>query len=195
VPTKAGSANGGIDPGFLSLVTLSTGEKLEHPRELQRTARRLSQAQRGLNRRLVAGLREREANQRKDRNHKLSRRLVSENTLIAWSDDQHQNIARIFGKSVASAAHGQLKRMLSYKCRAGGRQFIEVPSRNSTKTCSACGALTGPAGYAGLKVRQWVCVGCGVEHDRDVNAALNALAAGRGLRHERTGDGSPEIAA
>jgi len=182
----------GIDPGFVSLISLSTGEKVEQALELKQTAMRLAQSQRGSDRRLTARLKEREANQRKDRNHKLSRRLLSENALICWSKDSHRAIARTFGKSVASAAHGQLRQMLAYKCRAGGREFIEVPNRYSTMTCSACGARSGPTGYAGLSVRQWTC-GCGASWDRDVNAALNTLIAGRGLRLERVGDGSSGI--
>jgi len=190
-----GNGEVGIDPGFGSLLTLSTGEKIEHPHELKETAIRLAQAQRGYRKRLTARLQERIGNQRKDRNHKLSRRLVAENAVIGWSKDAHQNIAKRFGKSVASAAHGQLRQMLAYKSRAGGREFIEVPSRNSTRACSACRALTGPTGWRGLKVRQWVCVGCGCEHDRDVNAALNTLIAARGLRVEKPGDGPSGMAA
>lgn len=183
----------GIDPGFLSLVTLSTGEKVEHPHELQQTARRLAQAQRGQRRRQVARLLERQANQRKDRNHKLSRRLVSENALIAWSKDSHQAIARRFGKSVTAAAHGQLRTMLAYKCRTGGRRFVEMSNRYSTMTCSACGAHSGPAGYAGLSVRQWQCA-CGATHDRDCNAAVNTLLAARGMRVERSRETASGIA-
>lgn len=175
----------GIDPGFSTLVTLSTGDKIEHPNELKKSAVRLGQAQRGKKKKLTAKLKEREANQRKDRNHKLSRRLVAENETICWSKDSHNAIARTFGKSVASAGHGQLRQMIAYKCTVSGRQFIEVPSKNSTKTCSACGALTGPTGYAGLSVRQWECAVCGAAHDRDVNAAMNTLHAGLGLSHER----------
>ncbi|MFC4068602.1 zinc ribbon domain-containing protein [Actinoplanes subglobosus] len=29
-----------------------------------------------------------------------------------------------------------------------------------------------------LPVRGWTCIGCGTEHDRDVNAARDILAAG-----------------
>lgn len=147
----------------------------------------LAQAQRGSNRRLAARIQERIANQRKDRNHKLSRRLVAENQLIAFSADRHQAIAKRFGKSVASSGHHQLRRMLSYKskCRTDGLGvYVEVDPRNSTKTCSVCGALSGPTGWAGLKVRQWTCAQCGAEHDRDVNAAINTLIAGAGLVHE-----------
>lgn len=172
----------GIDPGFSSLLTLSTGEVIDHPRELEGDAARLAQAQRGRRRGLTARIHERIRNRRKNRNHHLSRRLVAENRLIAFSADQHSNIARSFGKSVASSGHSDLRQMLSYKSLTGGREYVEVSPRNSTRACSACGDLTGPRGWHGLKVRQWVCTTCGVEHDRDCNAAVNVLAAGRAVR-------------
>lgn len=179
-------ANGevGIDPGFSSLLTFSTGEKIEHPHEWRASEARLGQAQRGHRKHLSARLQERIANRRKNRNHHLSRRIVAENQLIAFSADNHRAIARRFGKSVASSGHSELRSMLAHKSRTGGREYIEVSNRNSTKACSACGALTGPSGAAGLKVRQWACRACGADHDRDVNAAVNTLIAGRGARLE-----------
>lgn len=174
----------GIDPGFSTLLTLSNGEKIAHPRELEATAKRLSQAQRGKKKKLVARLHERSANQRKDRNHKLSRRLVAENAEIYFSADNHNVIARTMGKSVASSAHGQLRQMLAYKCLSGGRQYHEVSPKHSTMRCSACGDLSGPTGLAGLAVRDWVCCGCGAAHNRDINAAINALNTGAGTAHE-----------
>jgi transposase len=110
-----------------------------------------------------------------------------------WSKDAHRGIAKSFGKSVASAAHAQLREMLSYKCTASGRRFLEVPSKNSTKTCSACGSLSGPTGYTGLSVRQWQCADCGSAHDRDVNAAMNTLIAGVGITLERRRKTAPGI--
>lgn len=179
----------GIDPGFKDLITTSDGEKVPHPKELQASIVRLGQAQRGINRELVARLHERIKNQRKDRNHKLSLRLVQENSLIAFSKDNIKGIAKKFGKSVASSSHAQLRSMLEYKSRAAGTQYIEVASRNSTRTCSACGSLSGPQGWSGMAVRQWRC-GCGAEHDRDINASINTLLLGLerpsndgGLRH------------
>ena len=103
----------GIDSGFKHLLSLSNGEKVDHPRELEQSAKRLAQAQRGINRKLVARINERIANQRKDRNHKISRKLVSENSLIAFSADNHKGIASKFGKSVASSGHAQLRQMLA----------------------------------------------------------------------------------
>lgn len=169
----------GIDPGFTSLLALSTGEKIHEARELIDGAERLAQAQRGRRKRLASRLHERMANQRKDRNHKLSRRLVAENKLIVWSSDNTPAIAKTFGKRVLAAGHSQLRQMLAYKCRTGDRQYVEVHSRNSTRACSTCGALTGPRGRGSLKVRTWAC-GCGAMHDRDVNAAINTLKSGLG---------------
>lgn len=177
----------GIDPGFTHLVTLSSGVKIEHSHELRASALRLAQSQRGNNRQLTARIHERIQNQRKDRNHKLSRRLVSENQFIAFSADNHHAVAKRFGKSVGDSGHYQLRRMLAYKskCRADGLGvYVEPPSKNSTRTCSACGALTGPRGLIGLKVREWDCGACGAHHDRDTNSAINALINGAGLAHE-----------
>lgn len=175
----------GIDAGFNHLITLSTGEKITHPRELESVASRLAQAQRGGNGRLASRIQERIRNKRKDRNHKISRRLVSENILIAFSKDNIKSIAGRFGKSVSSSGHHQLRSMLSYKAsRTGDTIYVEPESKHSTMRCSTCGALTGPTGWNGLAVRHWVC-GCGAEHDRDTNAAVNTLVSGLELAHER----------
>lgn len=183
IPIK-GNGIVGIDPGFKSLLTLSTGEKIEHPKELERYAKRLAQAQRGKRKKLAARIQERIANQRKDRNHKLSRRIVSENKLIVFSADQHKKVAKNFGKSVTSSGHYQLRQMISYKSSSCGRDYVEVDPKFTTKRCSTCGSLSGPSGWAGLKVRHWHC-DCGSHHDRDINAACNVLIAGAGLAHER----------
>ena len=176
----------GIDPGFKTLLTLSDGEKVEHPREFEKMERRLAQAQRGRNRKLVARLQERLANKRKNRNHQLSARLVANNKFIAFSKDTHFAVAKRFGKSVSSSAHGQLQQMLSYKSEASGTEYVEPLSKDSTITCSTygCGKKTGPTGLAGLKVREWVCRVCGTHHNRDVNSAVNTLISGVRLAAE-----------
>lgn len=179
-------ANGriGIDPGFKSLLTLSTGEKIGHPRELEISAQRLAQSQRGGRKKLTARMHERIANQRKDRNHKLSRRLVSENRFIAFSADNHKAIAKQFGKSVASSSHGQLRQMLAYKSSSCGRKYVEVDSKHTTMRCSVCGEINQQLrGLNKLAVREWDCA-CGAHLDRDINAAKNVLRLGLGLSHE-----------
>ena len=58
--------------------------------------------------------------------------------------------------------------------------FEEVNEAYSTQVCSCCGATpdSSPKGRAGLGIRHWICSECGAEHDRDINAAKNILAAG-----------------
>jgi putative transposase len=174
----------GIDPGFSTLLTLSDGTKIENPRELRKGAKRLAQAQRGKNKKLVSRLHERQANRRSDRNHKISRWLVENHKTICYSDDNFKSMARRFGKSVSEAALSNLASMIDYKGRTGGREVIKVDSRNTTKTCSDCGALTGPTGLGGLAVRHWRCSACGAVHDRDINSAMVVLNVGLGTSHE-----------
>lgn len=181
---RTGEGQVGIDPGFKNLLTLSNGEVIKHPRELEESERRLAQAQRGRNKKLSALINEKVANKRKDRNHKLSRRLVSENVLIAFSADNHKGIAGKFGKSVTSSSHYQLRRMLSYKSTKSGTKYVEVEPKFSTMTCSVCGARTGPHGWSGLAVRRWRCSVCGTDHNRDVNAAMVVLNAAVGTTVE-----------
>ncbi|MGH9877964.1 MAG: zinc ribbon domain-containing protein [Nitrososphaerales archaeon] len=85
---------------------------------------------------------------------------------------------------MASSSHYQLRQMLAYKAPTSGRRYVEVDPKYSTMTCSACGCISGPTGLAGLSVRGWCCVDCGMSHDRDVNAAINTLVLGAGTAHE-----------
>ena len=174
----------GIDPGFDTLLTLSDGTKIENPRELRKGARRLAQAQRSGKKKLVARIQERQANRRRDRNHKISRWLVENYKTIYYSDDNFKAMAKRFGKSVIEAGLADLIGKLTYKSHTGGRQLKGVSSFRTTITCSACGALTGPTGFAGLKVRYWICSACGAHHDRDVNSAKVVFNIGLGISHE-----------
>jgi transposase len=82
-------------------------------------------------------------------------------------------------KSVLDSGWGMLKGFLEYKSQQAARTFQVTSERNTSVTCSACGALTGPRGVNGLIVRSWVCSNCGELHDRDVNAARNILIGSR----------------
>jgi hypothetical protein len=82
-------------------------------------------------------------------------------------------------KSVLDCGWGLLKAQLKYKGRWAGRSVSIVNESPTSRTCSSCGSRSGPSGVNGLRVRLWMCQGCGVTHDRDVNAARNILAVGR----------------
>ncbi|MGW6158613.1 zinc ribbon domain-containing protein [Streptomyces sp. NPDC055144] len=54
----------------------------------------------------------------------------------------------------------------------------------SSQTCHECWTIDGKKP---LDVREWTCGGCGVTHDRDLNAARVVLAAGRADRQNASG--------
>jgi len=178
----------GIDPGFSTLLTLSDGAKIENPRELRKGQERISQAQRGKRKKLVARLQERQANRTLDRNHKISRNLVENYSEIYYSDDNFKGMAKNFGKSVSEASLGNLISYITYKGNNCGRKVMAVKSFNTTKTCSSCLALTGPTGLSGLKVRNWECA-CGAVHDRDINSAVVVLNYGLGTSLKESSNG------
>lgn len=168
----------GIDTGFKDLLTLSNGEVYDKPLELVESADQLAKVQRGGSKKKAGRIQEKIARQRKDRNHKISHGLVRDHREVYITNDYLRGMANRFGKSVASSGIAQLRQFVLYKGRSCGRVVELVESKNTTKTCSDCGALTGPTGLSKLNVRQWVCTSCGASHDRDVNAAINILKAG-----------------
>jgi putative transposase len=182
----------GVDVGLEKFATLSTGETVNNPRFFRKDEQALAKAQRKLSkaekdtperrmrRKVVSHIHERIANRRKDFAHKLSRRLVHTFQIIVFED---LGIARMItnhclAKSIADAAWNQLATYTRYKAEEAGRTYIEVDPRGTSKRCSRCHTVVGyPLGEA-LSVRLHQCPYCGLEIDRDLNAALNILALG-----------------
>lgn len=176
--TLASNSKIGIDTGFKSLITTSEGQKFTNPKELEKSLNQLAKNQRGKSKKKTARLQEKIANQRKDRNHKISHDLVKNHQEIYITNDKLKGQAKLFGKQIASSGIEQLRQFILYKGSSCGRVVKLVESRYSTMRCSGCEALTGPTGLNNLNIRDWVCEACGAEHDRDVNAAINTLNAG-----------------
>ena len=188
----------GVDAGITCLLTLSTGEKVTNSRYERADRARLARAQRALSRKAkgsnnrakarlrVAKIYGRIADRRRDHLHKLTTRLVRENQTVVIEDLTVRNMVknRSLARAISDAAWRELRTMLEYKADWYGRTVIAVDRwYPSSKTCSACGAITGKLP---LNVREWTCR-CGAVHDRDINAARNILAAG--LAVSAYGDG------
>ncbi len=118
-------------------------------------------------------------NQRKDAQHKFSTKLVAESGAIFVGNVSSKAMLKTnMAKSTLDAGWSQFKTMLEYKCHQAGVVFAEVNESWTTQTCNACGVISGPKGRAGLNKRVWRCMHCLVEHDRDLNAALNIRRRG-----------------
>ncbi len=178
----------GIDVGLEKFSTFSTGEQIDNPRffrkaewAVARAQRRLSKHAKGTperqyHKRIVRRIHERIANRRKDFAHKLSRRLVTEFGIIVFED---LSIARMIknhrlAKSIADAAWNQLISYTRYKAEGAGSVCIQIDPRGTSQRCSACGNVV----KKDLSVRVHQCPTCGLEIDRDLNAALNIKAVG-----------------
>jgi len=85
---------------------------------------------------------------------------------------KHRKLAR----AISDAGWGELTRQLAYKAAWYERNFVQLDRWfPGSKTCSKCGHKVDSLP---LNIREWDCPQCDAHHDRDVNAALNHLAAG-----------------
>jgi putative transposase len=187
----------GVDVGLKSLLALSDGTLIENPRWLRKSLAELRILQRTASRRVkgsnrrrkaygqVANLHEHISNQRRDYLHKVTRSLVSEYSLIGIEDLTlaFMNRNRSLALSSYDAGFGEFRQLLEYKAEDAGTLVIDVNPAYTSQACSNCGTIVGKD----LNVRVHKCE-CGLEIDRDVNAAINIIRlAERKARTEPSG--------
>lgn len=177
---STGTQSIGIDLGCKEAVTDSNGGCVQG-REYRRLEAKLGVAQRAKNKGRARAIHAKIRNRRQDALHKYSRKLVDESAAIFVGNVSSSGLAKTkMAKSVLDAGWASLKTMLEYKSDHAGIVFEEINEAYSTQTCSCCGTIpaSSPKGRIGLGIREWTCSECGAEHDRDINAAKNILAAG-----------------
>lgn len=198
LPTKKRVTNKtsvGIDVGLTTYATLSTGEKVENPRFLQSSLkrvqclhRRLSRKKKGSKNEEKARIRlakcyERISNQRADFQHKLSTELIHENQgiIVESLNVSGMRTNRRLSKAISDAAWSSFLNMLRYKSDLHGVTLIEVGMfEPTTKICHKCGFKND---HLTLSDRKWTCPECKTTHDRDINAALNIKMIGLKVHH------------
>lgn len=184
----------GLDFGLKHLLTTSDGEIIDSPRVGNLASARLAKAHRAVHReikgsaarrkrvKILAKVQRRVANQRKDFNHKLSRKLVNKYATICledlWledikSEDENACKKHAINRKIYDLGFGQLRNFLAYKAENAGKRVILVNPAFTTQKCSVCGTLV----PKDLKERRHIC-NCGADLDRDVNAAINILRRG-----------------
>ena len=180
----------GFDLGLKDFAIFDTGEVIENPKYYRKTEYRIKKTQRILDKcekfsknykkvnLKLAKLHEYIKNQRKDFQHKLSRRIVNENQVIVSEDLNVKGMLKNhkLAKSIQDASFGSFCNMISYKALEQQRCYIKVGTfYPSSKLCHCCGFK-----YKGLKLEErfWTCPECGTYLDRDENAAINILQEG-----------------
>ena len=168
--------------------TLSNGETIANPRffrteekELAKAQRKLAKAAKGTAactrwRKVVARVHERIRFKRHDFAHQLARKLVDQFGLIAIEDLTINGMVHnhCLAKSIHDAAWSQFRQSLSYKAAEAGRTLVAVNPAYTSQNCSRCGHRLRKA----LSQRRHCCPCCGLDIDRDHNAARNIRRLG-----------------
>lgn len=181
----------GIDVGIKSFAVTNDGRVFEKNRYLKNSMRRLkclqhraSKKKKGSNNRKkankkVALLYEKITNQRTDYIHKVTSQLICDNQVDTFViEDLHvagmlKN--RKLSQAIQDVSFGEFFEQMKYKCDWYGKNLIVINRfAPSSKRCSNCGEINQ---QLTLSDREWVC-GCGVTHDRDLNAAKNIKQLG-----------------
>jgi len=184
----------GIDVGLKEFYTDSNGNKIDNPKYLEKSEKKLKREQRKLSRKQkgsknrdkqrirVAKVHEKVTNQRNDFLQKESTRLVRENQTICIEDLNTKGMLlnHRLAKSISSVSWSKFFTMLEYKATWYGNTIIRVPTfYPSSQICSCCG-YKNPL-VKNLAIRSWECPKCHTKHDRDYNASINILNKGLSL--------------
>lgn len=175
----------GLDLGIKNLVIDSNGikyknlkpytkleNKIKHLNKLYSKKKKGSKNQEKARLKLAIAY-EKLSNKRKDNLHKITTKLIKENDVICIENLNVKGMIKNhkLAKSIQDCSFGTLVSMLKYKAQWHNRKIIEIGRfYPSSKLCSNCGHKMS---NMGLEIRQWICPICGVQHDRDINAAIN----------------------
>ena len=191
------STSVGIDLGILNYIHTSDGKTVDwldledEYERLRREQRKLSRKEKGSNnykkqRQEVAKVKRHIKRTVLDYQHKLTTWLVRGYDAVFVEDlnvkgmlEQSHN-----PRNKQDAAWRQFITLLEYKGDLYGCHVKQVKARGTTKECASCGVETAKP----IWVREHSCPSCGLECDRDANAAMNVLQRG----FSRLGLGWPE---
>ncbi len=189
----------GIDLGVRKRMTLSDGTR--HPRAtrdwkaVRKLRRAIARGKKGSSTRRkriaqLARLQRREFVQERNACHRATTEIIRANGLVAAERLKIRNMTRSakgtvespgknvpqkggLNREILSQNWSLLRSQLKYKAAWAGREYVEVDPKFTSQDCSRCHARNDPG-----RSETYRCAACGLVLDRDVNAAINILAAG-----------------
>ncbi|MGL5805864.1 MAG: RNA-guided endonuclease InsQ/TnpB family protein [Xenococcaceae cyanobacterium] len=173
----------GLDVGLESFYTDSNGEKVENPRYLRKSEKKLKKLQRRLSKTELGSNNRRKAQnklarkhlkvsrQRKDFAVKLARCVMISNDIVAIENLNVKGLVRTrMAKSINDASWSLFRQWLEYFSKLFDKKLIAVSPNYTSQDCSSCGNRVKKS----LSTRTHIC-SCGAELCRDWNAAINIL--------------------
>jgi putative transposase len=186
----------GVDFGLKHFLTLSNGEKLEHPLFMETSMKKLRKLSKSIARKksgsknrgharwLLRVFWEKLENKQKDFFYKLSLDLVRAYDLIVVETLELKGMFKKWGRKMKALAFGKFLNILEYTCIKYSKEFRKIGMWTpTTSVCADCGHKLEKK--LELSERSWNCPECGCVHDRDVNAAKNIL--NEGIRTPKNG--------
>jgi putative transposase len=174
----------GIDVGLKEFLTTSDGETVSIQQTYRKTQSHLARQQRefarkekGSNRsnrqkNKIARIHQRIGRIRENFHYNTAHKLVNNYDLIAVEDLKLKGLARTrLSKSILDAAWGQFITILETVAVKCGVRVVRVSPYSTSQDCSNCGAKVPKT----LSIRLHECHKCGLQMDRDENAARNIL--------------------
>lgn len=183
-----------IDWGIEKLITTSDGIAIQNPLILDKIEERIKKLQKALSRKKKGSKNYEKTRIRLAKLYKHARNLINDylHKVTTWLIENYDviyvenikvekliqiNKAKKLRKHILQANYHKFLELLEYKAKLYGRQVIKVSPKNTSKKCSRCGYINKKLS---LNDRIFKCPKCGLEIDRDYNAALNILNAGLG---------------
>jgi IS605 OrfB family transposase len=179
----------GVDLGIVNIAVDSTG-KVFSGENVEKVRRHYAKRRAGLNRvgtksarRRLCKTRKREANFRRNENHRISKQIVAKakatDSAIAI-EDLNGIRNRVTVKQPQRNRHSgwsffQLRSFLTYKATLVGIPLVTVDARNSSRTCSVCGHCEKANRKSQSEFR---CRQCGYSANADFNASRILRAKG-----------------
>lgn len=188
-PVEKTNKKVGLDLGLKDFIVLSTGLKVKNGRFLKQyenvlklNQKHLSRKTKGSNRYQkqkfkVARIHEKILNSRMDQIHKVSSFLIGNFDTIYVEDLNVSGMMKNhkLARSIGDVGWGKFINTLTYKAQWNDKEVIPVGRFfPSSKTCNSCGWINNSLK---LQDRSWKCK-CGLDVDRDLNAAKNILNEG-----------------
>lgn len=180
-----GNGTVGVDLGIKTLAACSDGTTYKNPKALKKNLNKLKRKQRQLSRKKkgsknrvkaknkLSKLHYRISNIRKDCLHKATSEIIQKNNVIILEDLKISNMMKNhkLAQAITDVGMYEFKRQINYKS-IWNRRFVIYADQYfpSSKQCSCCGHKKDKLG---LDERTYSCSQCGINMDRDLNAAKN----------------------
>lgn len=190
IPMTGKSA--GFDFGLKSFLTASDESKhssneflKQHLNELAKANRSLSRKEKGSKNRKkskenLARVHRKISNKRLDSHYQLANKILNEYDNLFFEDLTLAGMKKLWGRKVSDYGFATFLRIVERKANEHGKTFHKIDRfYPSSKLCSNanCGTIKKSSELT-LAHRTYKCECCGLEIDRDLNAAINILNAG-----------------